>query len=94
MLDYKNLIGRVVYSKAGRDSERAFIISDVIDKNYVYIIDGNLRKVEKPKKKKIKHLSLTNYVVEDIKQLIMSGNNVNDAKVRKYLANRDANKEG
>lgn len=89
MLEYENLIGRVVYSKSGRDSERIFVILDVIDKNYVYIVDGNLRKVEKPKKKKMKHLNITNDVSKDIKQLIMSGNNISNAKVRKCLENKE-----
>lgn len=89
MLEYENLIGRVVYSKSGRDSERAFIILDVIDKDYVYIVDGNLRKVEKPKKKKMKHLNITNDISEDIKQLIMSGNNISNSKVRKCLENKE-----
>lgn len=93
-MEYENLIGRVVYSKSGRDSERAFVIFDVIDKDYVYIVDGDLRKVEKPKKKKMKHLNITNDISEDIKQLIMSGNNISNAKVRKCLEIRTLNKEG
>ncbi|WMJ80362.1 RNA-binding protein [Clostridium sp. MB40-C1] len=92
-MDYNNLIGRVVYSQAGRDSKKFFIIIDVIDKEYVSIIDGDLRKLDKPKKKKLKHLSLTNEVAENIKQLIIS-DNLSNSKVRKYLENREANKEG
>ncbi|MCY6957383.1 KOW domain-containing RNA-binding protein [Clostridium sp. ZC22-4] len=92
-MDYDNLVGRVVYSQAGRDSEKFFIIIDVISKEYVYIVDGDLRKLDRPKKKKLKHLSLTNEVAENIKQLIIS-NNISNTKIRKYLENREANKEG
>ena len=52
MLDKKEYIGRVVYSKAGRDAERPFIVVDGINDSYLLIVDGSLRKIEKPKKKK------------------------------------------
>lgn len=52
--------GAVVKSKAGRDKFRHFVVIEVIDEEYVTIADGDLRKVDAPKKKKIKHLSFTN----------------------------------
>lgn len=50
-MKYNELIGKIVYSKAGRDQGRMFIIFNVIDDNYVSIVDGDLRTVEKPKKR-------------------------------------------
>ena len=47
--------GRIVYSKAGRDKGRYFVILS-IEGEYVNICDGNLRKLKSPKKKKLKHL--------------------------------------
>lgn len=91
---YEELIGRVVYSKAGRDSGKPFLIFNVIDNNYVNIIDGDLRKIEKPKKKKLKHLNVTNQVVNEIKELMISGSTFSNAKVRKCLENRYDIKEG
>lgn len=93
-MNKEELLGRVVYSKAGRDVGRTFIILDVIDDNYVSIVDGDLHKVEKPKKKKVKHLSITNTVIEDIKKLIISKESISNAELRKYLGNRDVIKEG
>ncbi|MEA4825280.1 MAG: KOW domain-containing RNA-binding protein [Clostridium sp.] len=90
----KELIGRIAYSKAGRDSGRMFIIWDVIDSEYVYIIDGDLRKIERPKKKKLKHLNITNEVVDVIRELIISGESISNAKIRKCLENRYDIKEG
>ena len=52
--------GRIVRSKAGRDKFRYFVITEVLDENYCLIADGDLRKIEKPKKKKISHLAFTN----------------------------------
>lgn len=90
----EELIGRIVYSKAGRDSGKAFIIFDIVDENYVKIIDGDLRRIENPKRKKIKHLNITNEVVEELKYLIISKKNFSNAAIRKYLENRHDNKEG
>lgn len=88
-MDYNKLLGRVVYSKAGRDSGRIFIIVNVIDEVYVYISDGDLRTVEKPKKKKLKHLKITNDISEEIRELIVSGYGVSNSKIKKFLKNRD-----
>lgn len=52
--------GAIVRSKAGRDKFRFFVVIDVVDNDYVTIADGDLRKIDSPKKKKIKHLSFTN----------------------------------
>lgn len=93
-MENKNLIGRVVYSKAGRDAKRSFIIAEVINENYVWIVDGDLRKLEKPKKKKMRHLILTDEMSNEIQQSIMCSNDISNLKIRRYLENREANKEG
>ncbi|MDI6617188.1 MAG: RNA-binding protein [Clostridiales bacterium] len=60
-------MGQIVHSKAGRDKEKCFIVVGIIDNEYVLIADGDLRKIEKPKKKKIKHVIIRDLVAEDIK---------------------------
>ncbi|KOA19878.1 hypothetical protein CLHOM_19670 [Clostridium homopropionicum DSM 5847] len=90
----EDLIGKVVYSKAGRDSGRPFMILNILNDEYVSIVDGELRKIEKPKKKKLKHLIVTKDVLEDIKELIISGENISNVLIRKCLVNRCDNKEG
>ena len=47
--------GDLVISTAGRDKGRIFLVTE-IDNKFVFIIDGKLRKVGKPKKKNKKHL--------------------------------------
>ena len=84
-LDENSLLGKVVHSKSGRDSDRYFIIVGILNENYVYISDGDLRRIEKPKKKKIKHLVFTDILAEEIKELIMEGKNVSNSKIRKFL---------
>ena len=50
--------GRVVISLAGRDEGRRFVVIEA-DEMYAMIVDGDLRKVDRPKKKKRKHLAAT-----------------------------------
>ena len=55
--------GMLVYSKAGRDKGRLFIVLDT-ENDIVYLSDGETRHVENPKKKKIKHIMRTNTVIK------------------------------
>ena len=52
-----DLIGRLFVSLAGRDKDCiCTVVGMSDDEGYVMIADGKLRKVENPKKKKLKHL--------------------------------------
>lgn len=57
-------IGSIVRSKAGRDKGMLFLVVDIKD-GYIYVSDGKLRRVESPKKKKLKHLQGTNFITEE-----------------------------
>lgn len=65
--------GQLVKSRAGRDKDRLFIVIEIIDDQYVTIVDGDLRRVEKPKSKKIRHLSKVNRVSELVRQALLAG---------------------
>ncbi|AKN32955.1 50S ribosomal protein L14 [Clostridium carboxidivorans P7] len=93
LLDSNSCIGKIVCSKAGRDKGKFFIILSVLDDKYVYICDGDLRTVERPKKKKVKHLNFTNSVAEEIRNLLISNERINSATIRKFLQSYDNNKE-
>lgn len=87
-------LGQVVYSRAGRDSGRMFLVSALVDESYVLIVDGDLRRIEKPKKKKIKHLKSTGYILEPLKEKFESGLKVNNSEIRKALEDVKKNLEG
>ncbi len=80
------MLGQVVYSKAGRDEGRIFIITGIIDDKYVFVSDGDLRRLENPKKKKIKHLDVTSVVIEAISDKLGTGVKITNADIRKALA--------
>ncbi|WP_235777763.1 KOW domain-containing RNA-binding protein [Clostridium culturomicium] len=82
-------MGKVVHSKSGRDKGKYFIIIGIIDAEYVYISDGDLRKIEKPKKKKLKHLGFTNLMADEIREAILSDGRISNSKIRKFLQVED-----
>lgn len=88
-------IGQIVKSKAGRDKDRVFIVSRILDEHYVLVCDGDLRKLSSPKKKKVKHLVIYNTVLTEFAEKLRSNENLNDAFVRRVLSpfKQDASKE-
>ena len=73
-------IGQVVFAKCGRDKGKAFVVINVRDE-YLYLVDGNLRTLDKPKKKKVKHVQPTNYIAN----INVVGRALQDADIRKEL---------
>lgn len=93
ILQDNDLVGNVVYSKAGRDKGNYYIVVGVVDSNYVLLADGKCKKIQKPKKKKIKHLQLTNEVAYDIKESVVNKSYDSDSKIRKFLKPKGIVKE-
>ena len=56
--------GSVVYTLAGHDKRTFQVVLDFNDK-YALVCDGKYRKLEKPKKKNLIHLKITNTVLKD-----------------------------
>ena len=78
-------VGRVVLSKAGRDKGHYFVVMEVLDECHVTIANGCQRKVDNPKKKKIKHLVAKSEIFEEIRKKIFSGSRIFDCEVRNKL---------
>ena len=51
------MVGMFAISLAGHDKNQIYVIMKQ-DAEYVYLADGRLRPIEKPKKKKRKHIQL------------------------------------
>lgn len=49
--------GMLAKSKAGHDKGQVYVIYEV-DETYVYLVDGKIRGIDKPKRKKIKHVQI------------------------------------
>ena len=48
-------VGDLVVSRAGRDKGRPFVVLSA-EEGFVYLVDGDLRKLDRPKKKKRMHV--------------------------------------
>ena len=79
-------LGQVVYSKAGRDIGKVFMVVGILDDLNVLISDGDLRRIEKPKKKKIKHLDPTKDINITLGQKLENKLKVSNSDMRKALA--------
>ncbi len=80
------LLGRVAVSMAGRDTRRAFLVVGLSGEGYVLLADGDLRKMDRPKKKKLRHIRLEPTLAEDVRSKLMQGEPVQDAQIRKSIA--------
>jgi len=85
--------GDIVYSLAGRDKDKIFIVLEVLDENFAHLADGDLRRVQKAKKKKIKHLKKTNVKAELIKRKLCEGVKVTNTDLRRILAELENEQE-
>lgn len=79
-------LGQVVYSKAGRDKGNKFIVIDIIDESYVMISDGDLRRIENAKRKKLKHLQITGEVILPLCDKLEKKVRVSNSEIRKALS--------
>lgn len=69
-------VGMLAKSKAGHDSGKIYVICGKDDR-YIYLTDGERRTLERPKKKKVKHVQVI------YKQYDMSG--IDDVGVKRIL---------
>ena len=73
--------GQIVRSLAGRDKDHYQVVLKIVDRSYIYLVDGKRRKLDNPKKKKVSHVQVLNRWVD----LEIDPNNLNDAYIRKEL---------
>lgn len=84
-MDRETLVGRLVYSKAGRDKGKPYIIVKVLDEKYVYLSNGVLKTVEKPKLKKLMHLNISSVMISE--------DSIDNLIIENYLQSYDKNEE-
>jgi len=75
----------VVVSLAGRDQGRLFFVVEA-DEVYVTIADGKSRKLERPKRKKRRHVQKVPWTGERVREKLLSGGKVLNSELRRELA--------
>ncbi len=77
--------GDLVLSEKGRDKDFYYVVMEVWS-DYCFIADGNLRKTDRPKKKKIKHVVQTGFGSEFIKKRFAEGQKVTNTELRNEIS--------
>ncbi len=86
MIDTNQIrLGQLVTSIAGRDKGRQLIVVEIVDELHVAVADGDLRRIAKPKIKKIKHLNASKKVFLEVETAIDNDQKLTDEKLRKLL---------
>ena len=75
----------IIESLAGRDKGKYFYVIDV-EESYVLIADGKGRKLENPKRKKLKHVRRVTRTETRVAVKILNGDKVLNSELRRDLA--------
>ena len=82
-------IGSFVISKAGRDQGRLFLVVGELDDDFVMVANGALRKMDRQKKKRRKHLKPTGRVCGELRSRLAEGGSVEDHELRTWLSEEE-----
>ena len=75
----------IIESLAGRDKGKLFYVIDT-EENFVLIADGKGRKLENPKRKKLKHVRRVSRTETRVAAKIQNGDKVLNSELRRDLA--------
>ena len=76
------MIGKLAKSKAGHDKDQFYFIIQE-DKEFVYLVDGKIKKVENPKKKKKKHIQIIHcYENVELTNRLLSSETITNEEVK------------
>lgn len=78
-------IGDVVLATAGKEKNQLLIVKSM-DENYCFLVDGKRLKIDKPKKKSLKHIQKASKIPFP-KEKLGESEKVN-AEIRKFLKER------
>ena len=82
-------LGVLAVSRAGHDRGKVFLIVGRSGSEYVLLADGMTRKLDCPKKKKLKHLQATGRTVAEAARRIGQGESMQDHEIRNWLSNEE-----
>ncbi len=85
-------LGTYVCATCGRDANKCFLVVEILDEAFVRIADGKSRKIQSPKKKKIKHLMILGDGDPSINKMLQSNQPVTNKQVYGAIKKLNANK--
>jgi len=79
------MVGMLATSKAGHDKSEVYVIV-AEDEKYIYLCDGRLKPLEKPKKKSRKHIQIIKAKVnEDLQTRLAKGMTVYNEEIKRMI---------
>jgi len=78
-------VGMVVSSRMGRDKDKIFLVAAVVNPEFVMLVDGKYRKLNKPKLKRWKHVKFSGHMLDGIAAKIETNKKVFDSEVFKGI---------
>jgi len=81
----KVMVGQYVKSIKGRDKNYIFIVTEVVNDKHVKLVDGDLRKVNNPKVKNIKHLQIINKVSTVVQEVLNNSKKISDFMINQEI---------
>lgn len=77
-------LGQFCRSKLGRDKGKLYIIYELVDEDYVLLVDGKYKGLKNPKKKNIKHLQRLNDRIANFEKEKLD-NTLRDESIKRYI---------
>jgi large subunit ribosomal protein L14e len=84
-------LGQIVLITQGRDAGQYAIIVRLFDDRFVFLADGDKKKFDRPKKKNLLHLKLTDYVSPEVQSSLLETGRVTNGKLRYALSKFESN---
>ena len=83
-------IGMFAKSLAGHDKNKLYLISK-IDNEYVYLVDGKIRTIDKPKKKRKKHIQIDYQITDLIKEKLATKVEIRNEDIKRAIKLKESN---
>ncbi len=78
------MIGLFAASLAGHDKDKIYIIINE-EGEYVYLVDGVLRRTDNPKRKNKKHIQIIKHDISDIGVKLKNGRKVSNEEIKRAI---------
>lgn len=75
-------IGQFCTSKSGRDKNKLYIVYEIVDEDFVLLVNGKEKTISNPKRKNIKHLQRIKDIIENFDS---QRNNLNDLDIKRLI---------
>ena len=86
-------IADIVISLNGRDEGKRFLVVGSTEEGYLMLADGKSRRIEKPKRKKDKHLEPEGKADDQTASRLSGGEKVTNSEIRRALAKYTAHRD-